>query len=206
MNKFSILAVVALAAACERPSSEEEGGRSRSTVSDSALRATPGYVVDSALPPVELLRRFRVGVDSVSRLNGPASREQLVQRFFAALERPDANSLRALAVTKAEYAWLVFPGSRVSLPPYNQPPEIAWMMLQLPSNTGFARVLQRDGGGHVRYLEHACANPEVDGAVRVHSNCTERVFMNGQYVTRRLFGSIVEHNGRFKLLSFANEY
>jgi hypothetical protein len=206
VSRSSVLAVVALAAACERPSSDEEGGRSRSTLSDSALRASPGYVVDSALPSAELLRRFRVGVDRVAGLDGAASRELLVKRFFTALETRDANAMHALAVTRAEYAWLVFPGSTLSAPPYNQPPDIAWLLLQAHSNTGMARVLERDGGGRVRYLEHACAKVEVDGTARVHSSCTVRVFADGQYLNRRLFGSIVEHNGRFKLLSFANDY
>jgi hypothetical protein len=192
--------LIAAVSSCDRPASDNERGAVRNAAASSSR------VVDSALPPAELLRRFRVGFDSVAGLEGAVTRELLVKRFFTALDARDANALRSLAVTRAEFAWLVFPGSRISLPPYNQPPDIAWLMMQASSNTGLARVLQRDGGGKVRYLEHACANIDVDGAVRVHSNCSVRVFSSGEYLTRRLFGSIVERDRRFKFLSFANEY
>ena len=63
MNRIAVLAVIASVAACERPSSDMEGGRSRLS-GNSAVRATPGYVVDSALPPAEALRRFRAGIEA----------------------------------------------------------------------------------------------------------------------------------------------
>jgi hypothetical protein len=207
VTRFSILAVVALAAACDRPSSEHEGGRSRSEAQDRAARATPGYVVDSALPPAELLRRFRAGIDSIpTTLNGPGSREALVKQFFVALERRDIREVQSLVVDKAEFAYLVFPDSRQSLPPFNQSPEIAWLLMQSSSNKSLGRLLQRAGGGQVRYLEHSCATTERDGLMWVHGACTVRVFVSGQYVTRQLFGAIVEHGGRYKLLSFDNDY
>lgn len=202
--RIRALAVVALVAACERPSSEMEGGRS--IVSDSAIRARPGYVVDSALPPAESLRRFRVGVDSVSGLDGPTSREALVRRFLAALEQRDARALRSLGVSRAEYAWVVFPNSRLSLPPYQHPPDVAWLMLQSSSSTGFNRVLQRLGGGQATYTGYQCDAPVLDGRVRLHRNCRVRVSVAGEFTNRKLFGTIVEHAGRYKFLSYDTDF
>lgn len=200
------MAVVVLATACERPLSDQGSGRSRASLSDSALRATPGYVVDSILLPEEALRRFRVGLDSVARLDGAPSAEKLVQRFFAALERRDAGALQALAITKAEFAWVVYPGSRLSHPPYYQPPEIAWMLLQNSSNTGFGRLLQRGAGGSAHPAGHTCAAPERDGNVTVQRNCRVRVSLASEFSKRKLFGAIVEHSGHYKFLGFDTDF
>ena len=175
-------------------------------MSDGALRATPGYVVDSILPPEDALRRFRAGLDSITTLDGAPSREGLVRRFFAALDRRDASSLRALAITKTEFAWVVYPDSRLSRPPYYQPPEIAWMLLQNPSNTGFGRLLERVAGGRIQHTGYTCDAPEVDGRVALHRNCRVRMSAAGEVANRKLFGTIVEHAGRFKFLGFDTDY
>ena len=206
MSRTVLLAVVALTTACERPLADPEGGRSRAPLSDVALRATPGYVVDSILPPEEALRRFRTGLDSVTTLDGAPSREDLVRRFFAALDRRDARALRALAITKTEFAWVAYPGSRLSHPPYYQPPEIAWILLQNPSNTGVGRLLERVAGGQIQYNSHTCDVAEVDGRVVLHRNCRVRVSAAGEFAKRKLFGTIVEHAGRFKFLGFDTDF
>jgi len=206
MNRTVLLAVVVLATACERPLADQAGGRSRAPLGDSALRATPGYVVDSILPPEEALRRFRTGLDSVTTLDGAPSREDLVRRFFAALDRRDARALRALAITKSEFAWVAYPGSRLSHPPYYQPPEIAWMLLQNSSSTGFGRLLERVAGGQMQFSSFTCDAAEVDGRVVLYRNCQVRVSAAGEFANRKLFGTIVEHAGRFKFLGFDTDF
>ena len=205
----TLAAAVALimATACERPDSDSESGRSRPPLSDSALRAIPGYVVDSILPPDEALRRFQAAIGSApARLAGPTCREALVKAFFAALDNHDAGALEALGVTKGEFAYLIYPGSSASHRPFYQPPEIAWLLLVKSSATGFSRLLHRAAGGVITYRSHTCAKAERDGESTLYRNCIVHVVEAGKALDRRLFGTIVERDGRFKFLGFDNDY
>lgn len=178
---------------------------------DSVNRTQPGYIVDSILPVEEEVRRFRaaVGGSVVTALSGAAaSRHALVAQFAAAVSARDSSALRSLAVSPREFIDLVYPSSPYTKPPYRQAPGLLWSQIQLPSGTGFVRLLERLGGKPLRAEALTCpGRPERQGENLLHANCTVR-FAAGDAPLRegRLFGTILERHGRFKFVSFANMY
>jgi len=151
------------------------------------------------------MRRFRVGLDSPAHLDGPARRDELVQRFFAALRNRDRSALERLALNRAEFAYLVFPRSRWINPPYNQPPDIEWLLLSAKSDAGLTRLIRR--AESFELLSYDCGKPgEVDGPVTYWPGCLVRLRDAGRWREVKLFGSIMELGGRFKFRDFNNAF
>ncbi|HYW08076.1 MAG TPA: hypothetical protein VE913_14030 [Longimicrobium sp.] len=169
--------------------------------------AAPAGVVDSIHSPEESLRRFRVGVPEPASLSGgAASRDALVRRFIRAVERRDTADLRSIVVTRAEFAYLIYPDSRFSRPPTRMEPALQWFQMQMNSEKGISRVLRRHGGADTGFASYACeAEPLVEGATRVWEECSIRRAdaERGEH-SIRWFGSVVERGGHFKILSYAN--
>lgn len=178
---------------------------------DSVNRAQPGYVVDSALPPAEELQRFRIAIGgaSVTALaGGGASREELARRLVRAVERRDTTDLRAMALSAREFADLVYPVSRYSRAPYRQAPAFMWAQLMHGSVTGFGRLMRDRGGQRYEYKGVLCrASPDVEGANRIWTGCALWLGVPGRdTVTEQWFDSIIERDGRFKIVSYANRF
>lgn len=176
---------------------------------DSINRAQPGYVIDSILPPEEELRRFRaMAGDPVSTLSGGAdSRDALVASFAAAVERSDRAALDHLTIDVREFAYLVYPSSPYTKPPFRQPPGLLWRLVRSPSDAGAARLLQRMGGKPLAVAGYRCdARVERQGENRLHTGCLlELTNPDGAISRHRLFGPILERHGRFKFVSLQNE-
>lgn len=206
-----LLLISALATACGRADSGPGGSAAPMVAGDPARPwRKPGDKVDSILPMPEYLRRFREGLVEPTRLAGGAgSREELARRFLAAVSARDTAALAALAVTRAEFAWLVFPDHIYSSPPYELDPEIFWMQLTAGSAKGLHRTLERYGGARLALVAVACDRDTLQirsGPMRVWSNCSVRYRAGNTIENRPLFGSVVERDGRVKLLSFANDF
>jgi hypothetical protein len=176
---------------------------------DSINRATPGYIVDSILPPAEELRRFRAllpGDSATALAGGSDSREALVRRFVRAVAASDTADLRRMAVRGREFADLYYPESPYARRPYYQSPGLAWSLIQNPSTSGLTRLVRRLGGAPMQYVSHSC-DPKVlhEGRTTRYAGCVVRVVdARGDTVTKRFFGSIVERGGSYKFLSFTN--
>jgi hypothetical protein len=189
---FAPAAVLALGAACVEDAPP---------TADTARQYPPGYIVDSIHPPEEALRRFRSGLDTVTQLDGPPTQRQLFDQFRRAAAAGDTAALQRLTLTRAEFAYLVYPESRLSQPPYRQPPEIAWQLLQQASNAGLTKLLQRAPA--MRLLEASCPDSsQVEGRMRTVSGCAIRVQTSDNVRDLRLFGRIVELNGRWKIVGY----
>ena len=78
---------------------------------DSVNRAQPGYIVDSILPPAEALRRFTADLNPRPNefSNGAGSRDALVKKWVRSLESNDSLTLIRTALTRPEFAYLVYP-------------------------------------------------------------------------------------------------
>jgi hypothetical protein len=176
---------------------------------DSINRAQPGYIVDSILPMEEQLRRFRANLTVPTVLEGGAtSRDELVSSFVGSLESADTAALLRLTISRAEFAYLVFPDSPLSAPPYAQAPDLVWMRHTTASGTGLKRLLARAGGASLDFRSWSCsALPEKQGVNRVWGGCKVRFATGGATEqTLQLFASIIERQGRFKILSYANAF
>ena len=170
----------------------------------------PGDKIDSILPMPEYLRRFREGLTEPAEFQGgAASREALARRFLSAVSAHDSGAFAALMISRAEFAWLVFPHHIYAAPPYELDPEIFWMQLTAGSAKGLGRSLERLGGRALALQALDCRRDTLQvrgGPVRVWSSCGIRYREGDRLRTARLFGSIVERGGRFKLLSYANDF
>ena len=167
-------------------------------------------VVDSLVPIPVALERFREGLEEPTGLRSPyTSRDALVAAYVDILERADTLALEEIAVSRAEYAWLYYPSSIVSRPPYELPPELAWFQLQGENRIGALRALRDLGGRPLEYRGYECLpEPTVEGENRVWAGCVMTVRRNGEPgpAPIKLFGSILERGGRFAILSFANDF
>lgn len=171
--------------------------------------ARPARVVDSILPPEESLRRFREAVPEAPRglTGGAASRGALVRAFVGAVEGADTLALTRMLVSRAEFAWLLFPESEFARPPYRQSPALVWFMMQNASAKGLNRILARHGGRKLDVTGFRCdRNPIVQGGNRLWRGCTVTLAGPGGPEARRLFGSIVERGGAHKFLTYATDY
>jgi hypothetical protein len=178
---------------------------------DSINRAQPGYVVDSARSPEEDLRRFREmlgGAPVTSLIGGARSRDELLRRFVAAVAARDTADLRAMVLNAHEYAYLVYPSSPYMHPPYENPAGLVWMQITNPSVSGFKRLLQRRGGVRFRLDGYTC-DPKADreGKNLLWRNCVLHLSAPEYgFATERWFGSIIERDGQFKFVSYANQF
>ncbi len=201
--KCLVAAVAITLAACGRPDSGSavDGPRRDSLV--------PGSTIDSLIPIGESLRRFRNGLPEVTQFAHSApSRDSLVRAVFGAVARSSEAELLRISISRAEYGYLYYPTSLYSAKPYELAPDIAWMLSEQGSDKGRKRLMQRLGGQILRLDGVMCNDSTAEGDNRLWRNCTVTYTDPTTSVgaTRRLFGSIIEREGHFKLLSFANDF
>lgn len=166
-----------------------------------------GGTVDSILPVAVHLERFRAGLPRVDTLaSASPSIEALVRRLAAALEARDTVAMNAMVLSRSEFAYLFYPGSAMSKPPYEAPPELLWGQILASSDDGAGKLLARFGGTKARISALRCPNaPEQEGANRLHTRCEAEIRAPGvEALKGNLFGTIIERDGRFKFVGFAN--
>jgi hypothetical protein len=172
-----------------------------------AKPATVG-VIDSILPRDVTIARFRQNLPQVAEFSGGApSREALVRRFVTALERRDTMALNHLLLTPSEFGWLYYPTNPEGLPPYNLRPDLLWFLIQGQNAKGYSRLLQRVAGRPMHLIGHRCeGQPSHQGKNTVWGPCLVlRRTEQGDTAAERFFGLIVERDGTFKFVSYANK-
>jgi hypothetical protein len=171
--------------------------------------ASAAGTVDSALPVAELLARFRATVlDTPTALGGGApSADDLARALLRAVSANDTATVRALLVSRAEFAWLYYPHSWFTAPPYELGPELVWFTTVSASDKGAGRLLARYGGRALRFERLLCADSsEVEGPNMVQRGCRVR-FAVADSAPRelQLFGALLRRDARYKFLSYAND-
>ena len=181
-------------------------GRNEAAPATHANTDTIRTVVDSILPVAEEIRRFKLsrgGIAAAHLVDGAGSRDELVQMFITAVEKNDSVTLSAIAMNAGEFIDLYYPTSQFARPPYKQSPELRWFLLSENGAKGLHRLLQRFGGKSTGFQSYACdQEPVVEGANRIWDRCS--VTWGHEPRTIRLFSTIIERNGRFKFMSYAN--
>lgn len=210
MKAYGIGMTVLTALACVRG----EAARNPATavaVTDSARPwRKPGDKIDSILPMPEYLRRFREGLTKPARLaGGSSSRDGLARAFLSAVASRDTSAVSGLLVNRAEFGWLVFPDHRYASPPYELDPAVFWLQLSGETDKGLHRVFERYGGKVLGFRALACQRDTLQirtGPVKVWSSCRVTFQAGDSVESHRMFGSIVERDGRVKLLSLATDF
>lgn len=203
MRVRHVLAAAALALACEqRPSADP--ANTELVAADSVRTG----VVDSVFPVEEEIRRFMTTLSGplpTALQNATGSREALAQRFMTALVQNDTAAIHKLVLSPAEFIELYYPFSQYTKPPYKQSPGLLWFLIQQNSQKGISRALQRFGGNDVGYQRIDCQEPpEVQGRNRFWTCVVRWTPEPNKPDPLRLFGSIMERDGRFKFVSYAN--
>lgn len=154
------------------------------------------------------LARFRAGLEEPKQLSGGApSLDALIERFVRALEQRDTAALVHMHLTRAEFAWLYYPTNPQSEAPYNLSPDLMWFMDHGNSEKGVQRLLADRAGLPLGVVGYRC-DPVTSrqGQNMVLGPCVVRRAMSGRdTIEERLFGLIVEREGRFKFVSYANK-
>lgn len=168
----------------------------------------PGLHVDSILPMEVQLARFRHGLPVATALNnGARSADDLVRQFLTAVVKADTAVLAGLTLSRSEYAWLYFPTSLYAAAPYELPPDVAWTLSRAASEKGAGRVIRRLSGARLHFHGYRCGQEASEGPNRFWRQCTVDFEHPAEgRVSRRLFGSIMERDGRYKFLSYANDF
>jgi hypothetical protein len=111
-----------------------------------------------------------------------------------------------MLLSRAEFAYLVYPSSPYTHLPYRQAPGLVWLQLDMGSQHGLAQMLRRRSGIPLGYAGFRCDRaPQREGENTVWTGCVvRRARAPGDTVVEQLFGPIVERGGRFKFAAYAN--
>ena len=197
LQQFRAMVLIAIAAGslgCDRAARPADVGAAR--------------VVDSIVPREVALRRFQQGLTPLARLESPyVSPDSLLAAFVRALSARDTAALARMTVSPAEFAYLYYPTTPQSLPPYDLEPGLMWHLLQLRSERGIRRALDLYGGRKLRLVSYDCGRrSSPEGENTVVGPCAVRFRdRSGQQLTVQLLSQIIERRGRYKVLSYANK-
>ena len=196
LGVLAVLAAVAVAA-CGGDTSRE-------------ARSNPAAgVVDSALPIPVLLSRFRESVPETLNVlvGGESSPGALARALLRALSTNDTATVRDLAVSRAEFAWLYYQHSKFTAPPYVLPPDLVWMTMVAASDKGAGRLLARYGGRKLQLDRLGCPDSAaVEGPNEILRGCRVRFAVPDSAPRElQLFGALLKRDGRYKFLSYAND-
>jgi hypothetical protein len=139
------------------------------------------------------------------RLQGTLeSPEAVASAVITGMAAGNLGELKHLAVTEVEFRELVWPMLPASRPERNLPMEYVWGDLAAKSDANLrARLAGWQDRGFVLVSLSFKGGTEDYGTFKVHR---ETVLVlrdrDGREQNGRLFGSIIEHKGRFKVFSY----
>jgi hypothetical protein len=133
-----------------------------------------------------------------------ASPELLVAAVAQALAERDEARLRELALDEQEFREVVWPDLPAAKPERNLPFSYVWGDLRVRSDAALASLLREYGGQKlaVTDLWFRGGTTQYASYVVYRTPTLRVVDAQGMDHELRLFGSIVEHSGRFKLFSY----
>ena len=132
------------------------------------------------------------------------SPETVAEAVLDALAAGDVERLEALTLSETEFRTVVWPELPSSRPERGLPFEYAWGDLHQKSNNALRRLISGEAGRRYQLLA-----VEFDGESTAYD--TFRVHRESRLVVRgddgaelqlRLFGSVLERGGEFKLFSY----
>ena len=133
------------------------------------------------------------------------SPEALARTVLAALAERDESTLAALPLTAVEFRTIVWPELPASRPEVNLPVEYAWGDLHTKSQAYLASTFGDFAGRRLELVAVEFAGDTTAyRTFTVHRDTvlTVRAEGAGALERVRLFGSVLERDGRFKLFSF----
>ena len=188
-------------------------------------RASPARAATSKLPMVKALSRRRsyawlavarncalwlamVGLGSGCNSAAPlasthTSAAAVATAVVDALARQDRAALDALALNEQEFKDHVWPELPAARPERNLPFSYVWLDLHQKSNGALAQTLGRQGGRRYELIGVTFEGKTDYPSYTVHRSSTLRVRgPDGVTTDVRLFGSMIEKDGAWKVVSY----
>ena len=132
------------------------------------------------------------------------SPEALARAVLKAIEERDTGALYALALNKEEFTEHVWPELPAARPERNLSVDFVWGDLQLKSNVTLRDTLAAHGGNRYEFIRMAfLGDTTAYGSYRVRRE-SELTVKDSTGTSRqiRMFGSMLEKNGRYKVFSY----
>ncbi len=130
------------------------------------------------------------------------SKERLIKRALSAIEDRDALALKKIMITEQDfrnYIWPELPAKK-----NNAPYDYIWSQMAMKSGLGIENIMNTLGGIKMTFRDCAFEDSmESYSGFTIYSGAIVRV--EGQQDLERklrVFGSIVERAGEFKILSY----
>ena len=135
------------------------------------------------------------------------SAEAAARQALALIEAGDRDRIGKIALSEAEFRSLVYPALPASRPERNTSAEFLWGMLAQRSRNSLAFTLDRYRGRPLELVAVDFVGESTDyGPFRVHREAVLTVrHAEGEPSAVRLFGSMIEREGRFKIFSFVTD-
>lgn len=136
--------------------------------------------------------------------NSAPSPEAVCRQVLDALAASDTVALHNLVLTRFEHDSILVPRLPIGQDTLgNKDLELAWYMLDQRSIKGIRRALDDHAGHRLELVSLEFSRPrEVHGPLTIHKGTRVTVRTeNGEEVVLGIFGSILEQNGRYKLVS-----
>ena len=147
---------------------------------------------------------FACGRSPSALSNSHGSSESLARAVLSALEKRDVNALNTLALNEQEFrdhVWSELPAAR---PERNLPISFVWGDLHQKSDTNLRQTIAKYGGNSYELVSIRFVRGSTDyRSYRVHRESEVTVTdREGRKQDLRLFGSVLEKDGRFKVFSY----
>ncbi len=127
----------------------------------------------------------------------------MVEAFLRGLAARDATTLSGMAVSESEFLKYIWPALPASRPDVGMPAGRAWADQAQRNAAYLSQTLAGHGGREYRLVAVTFGGETTDyGAYRIHREATLDVRGPNGPVALRLFGSLVESGGRWKIYSF----
>ena len=137
--------------------------------------------------------------------NGSRSMEELVHKTLEALYRNEEGALASLALTEEEYRKLIWPALPLSkIEQWQKQYDFVWGEVHTKSSYGLRVIVQKYGSQQFEYRSLRVAGgtaPYTDCMVHQDVRIAVRD-SSGSEQELKLFGSILEMNNQFKIMSF----
>jgi hypothetical protein len=132
------------------------------------------------------------------------SAEAMSRAVLEAVEQHDRDALRALALNKEEFTEHVWPQLPAARPERNLSPSFVWMSLNQKSSIMLRHVLAAHGGKKYQLVRvHFLGQTTQFGSFQVHRDGELTVKdAQGREQQVRMFGSVLQKNGRYKVFSY----
>lgn len=137
--------------------------------------------------------------------SGQPSIRALAELALQAIEARDLEALNSLRVTEQEYKKVFFPEFPEAQPGHNLSSDFQWFHLNMKSLKGLKDAIEEYGGQSFELMDIVVTQGTQEyKSFKAHKKVELKVrrATDGQELQIRVFGSVVERYGQFKIFSF----